>query len=32
MELDLQNQPAGIYFVRMATENGYVSQRLLLQK
>jgi hypothetical protein len=31
-EIDLQAQPTGIYFVRIATENGYVSQRLLLQK
>jgi hypothetical protein len=32
VEIDLQAQPTGIYFVRIATENGYVSQRLLLQK
>jgi hypothetical protein len=31
MELDLQNQPAGIYFVRITTTNGYTTQRLVIQ-
>jgi hypothetical protein len=30
-ELDLQNQPAGIYFVRIATINGFETQRLLIE-
>ncbi len=30
-ELDLQNQPVGIYFVRITTTNGYTTQRLVIQ-
>ena len=30
-ELDMQNQPVGIYFVRITTTNGYSTQRLVIQ-